>query len=79
MIPNLTDMYLRGNAPTSIGASVQQMLASIKKSTEGERKAPSPERGPGEIVAPSVKSATGGTSASSTPKSDPAAKGSKKP
>jgi hypothetical protein len=78
MIPNLTDMYLRGNAPGSIGGAVKQMLDAIKKSTEGERAAPSPTRGPGEIVAPSVKAAGGGGSSSSAPKSDPGAKAPKK-
>ncbi len=55
MIPNLTDMYLRGGMTIPMGDKIKEMLAAIKTSTNNERGAPSPTRAPGEITAPSDK------------------------
>jgi hypothetical protein len=75
MIPNLTDMFIRGTATVPLGASVKQMLDAIKNSTSGERANPSAPRAAGEITAPSAggskpppTSAAGGTTPSPGPK-----------
>ncbi|MDB4965494.1 MAG: hypothetical protein JWN44_1183 [Myxococcales bacterium] len=54
MIPNLTDMFIRGTATMPMGATVKQMLEQIRNVTAAERAAPSPARPSGEITAPSA-------------------------
>ena len=55
MIPNLTDMYMRGGLTAPLGPKIKEMLAAIKTSTNNERANPSATRAPGEITAPSDK------------------------
>jgi hypothetical protein len=54
MVPNLTDMFIRGTATMPMGAMVRKMLQTIKAATEGERANPSAPRTEGQITAPSV-------------------------
>ena len=66
LIPNLTDMFLRGTATMPLSAHVRQMLDQIKKVTVEQRNNPSAPRAAAEIVAPSVSGAPGtGTSSAS--------------
>ncbi len=53
MIPNLTDMFLRGTPGLTLSAAVKDMLTKIKTSTEAERANPSAARGPGSPTPPS--------------------------
>ncbi len=82
MVPNLTDMFIRGAATLPLSAHVKQLLEQIKAVTDAQRANPSATRAPGEIVAPSVaggKPAAGTGGAAATGAAATAAGGSAAP
>ncbi|MGZ3438642.1 MAG: hypothetical protein ACXVDD_03975, partial [Polyangia bacterium] len=67
MVPNLTDVFLRGAPGLPLSAQVRQALAQIKEVTDAQRKNPSAPRAGGEIVAPSVAGAGAGAASTGSP------------
>jgi hypothetical protein len=63
MVPQLTDVFLRGAPGLPLSAQVRQALAQIKDVTDAQRKNPSAARAAGDIVAPSVAGAGAGPAA----------------
>jgi hypothetical protein len=55
MIPNLTDMFIRGDAGLNLKAKIKKMLSDIKTATEKERATPAAPRAPGPVSAPTTK------------------------